>query len=121
MDARVLDDAEDQPVPGLDPVPDRQTTMPKPNDCDLCEEARITPWYYEDDDCWVAECEACDVPMIVWRRHDPNPPDDVKAMLHERLSTVVTANFEFEFYVDDNLRSIPNHYHAHARRRRRWV
>ena len=27
--------------------------------CELCEAARFTPWYYEDDVCWVAECEAC--------------------------------------------------------------
>ena len=87
--------------------------------CELCEAARITPWFYEDDECWIAECEACDVPMVVWKQHDPKPPDDVKAMLHERLAAVVDR-LGFEYYVDDNLRSIPDHYHAHARRRRRF-
>jgi len=29
------------------------------SDCDLCEAARITPWYHEDDICWIAECEIC--------------------------------------------------------------
>jgi hypothetical protein len=24
--------------------------------CDLCEAARITPWFHEDDICWIAEC-----------------------------------------------------------------
>jgi spore maturation protein CgeB len=88
--------------------------------CELCEAARITPWFHEDDDCWIAECEACDVPMVVWKVHDPNPSDDVKAMLHEKLAAVVDK-LGFEYYVDDNLRSIPGHYHAHARRRRRFI
>jgi hypothetical protein len=85
--------------------------------CDLCEEARITEWFYEDDDCWVAECEICSVPMVVWRNHDHLPPDDVKAALHERLGAVVDEHFTYErgFYVDDHMRNIPDHYHAHAR------
>lgn len=85
--------------------------------CDLCEEARITTWFYEDDDCWVAECEICAVPMVVWRNHDNRPSDDVKALLHERLAAVVNEHFDFDHYVDDNMRNIPDHYHAHARPR----
>ena len=45
----------------------------------------------------------------------PNPPTDVKAALHARLAVVVVEHFEFEHYVDDNMRNIPDHYHAHAR------
>ena len=29
--------------------------------CELCEAARLTTWYHEDDICWVAECEICAV------------------------------------------------------------
>ena len=43
------------------------------------------------------------------------PAPDVKAQLHERLAEVVTEHFTFEHYVDDNMRNIPDHYHAHAR------
>src|SRR5205085_1876650 len=43
--------------------------------CELCEAARITPWHHEDEVCWVADCEICDVPMVVWRRHGAQPPD----------------------------------------------
>jgi hypothetical protein len=93
--------------------------MERPNDCDLCEAAPITPRLHEDDECWIAECESCDVPMVVWKTHDPNPPDDVKTRLHDKLATVV-SKLGYEYYVDDNLRSIPDHYHAHARRRRRF-
>lgn len=85
--------------------------------CDLCEAARITPWFYEDDVCWVAECEFCSVPMVVWRRHDPAPPAAVKQALHARLDEVVAAHFGFAHYIDDNMRNIPDHYHAHARPR----
>ena len=83
-------------------------------DCDLCEAARITPWFYEDDLCWIAECEICATPMVVWREHDANPAPDVKSELHVRLAAVVEEYFSFEHYVDDNMRNIPDHYHAHA-------
>jgi hypothetical protein len=83
--------------------------------CELCEAARLTEWFYEDDVCWIAECDACAVPMVVWREHHADPPGEVKATLHARLQAVVEEHFGYEHYVDDNLRSIPAHYHAHAR------
>ena len=86
-------------------------------DCDLCEAARITPWFFEDDLCWIAECEICSTPMVVWREHDPEPAPHIKAALHERLAAVVAEYFSFEHYIDDNMRNIPDHYHAHARPR----
>ena len=94
-------------------------------DCELCEAARLTEWYHEDAECWVAECEACFVPMVVWKRHDPSPPDEVKerlsaqlALVADRLWPPVDGRAAWSF--DDVLRTIPDHYHAHARPRRRW-
>ena len=85
--------------------------------CDLCEAARITPWFHEDDVCWIAECEICAVPMVVWRVHDATPPPLALSHMHDRLAEVVASYFSFEHYVDDNMRNIPDHYHAHARPR----
>ena len=45
----------------------------------------------------------------------PDPPDDVKAMLHAKLAAVMAELFEDAHVVDDNMRTIPTHYHAHAR------
>src|SRR6476646_7447121 len=58
--------------------------------CDLCEAARITPWFHEDDICWIAECEICAVPMVVWRSHGVAPPTDQLAHMHDRLATTPT-------------------------------
>ena len=88
-----------------------------PPRCDLCEAARITEWFHEDDVCWVAECEICAVPMVVWRVHDAAPPPLALSHMHDRLAEVVASYFSFEHYVDDNMRNIPDHYHAHARPR----
>lgn len=88
--------------------------------CDLCEAAPLTEWFYSDDDCWVAECESCSVPMVVWRRHDPHPDEATKAQLWARLDAVMTERFSHSYWIDDNLRTIPDHYHAHARRRPSW-
>ena len=86
--------------------------------CELCEAARLTEWFYEDDTCWIAECEQCAVPMVVWKRHDPAPPDSVRAEMIARLSEVAAAAYAFDgCWIDDNMRTIPTHYHAHARPR----
>lgn len=83
--------------------------------CELCEAAQMSEWFYEDEECWIAECESCAVPMVVWRQHDPTPPDDVKSRLLERLTAVTAKHFDFDIRIDDNMRTIPDHYHAHAR------
>lgn len=82
--------------------------------CDLCKAARITPWYHEDDICWIAECEICAVPMVVWRYHGVEPPVEHLQHMHARLTEVATKQFG-EFYIDDHMRNIPDHYHAHGR------
>jgi hypothetical protein len=89
--------------------------LAKSDNCDLCEAARITPWFHEDDVCWIAECEICYVPMVVWRFHGIEPPSDHLAHMHRELARVAGDCLTVEHYVDDNMRNIPDHYHAHAR------
>ena len=84
--------------------------------CELCEAARMTPWYHEDDVCWVADCEACDVPMVVWKRHGSEPPGRDVTHMVEQLSRVAADRFGADqFSVDRVMRQIPDHFHAHAR------
>jgi hypothetical protein len=91
---------------------------PVPDDrCDLCEAARITEWFHEDDICWIAECEICAVPMVVWRHHGVEPPSEHLEHMQEHLALVAKDQLTVEHYVDDNMRNIPDHYHAHARPR----
>jgi len=90
--------------------------------CELCEAARLTPWHHEDEICWVADCEICDVPMVVWRRHGAAPPEDERAHMLDVLARVATARFgEGGFHVDPAMRQIPDHFHAHARDPNWWV
>ena len=85
-------------------------------ECELCEAARLTTWYHEDDVCWVADCEVCDVPMVVWRRHGPEPPPAEVDHMLARLTEVAAARFGPDgFSTDRNMRQIPDHFHAHAR------
>ena len=86
--------------------------------CELCEAARITPWYHEDDVCWVAECESCFTPVVVWRGHGAAPPDDAVDHMIGALEKVATEMYGPDrFYIDRIMRQIPDHFHAHARRR----
>ena len=90
--------------------------------CDLCEAARMTTWYHEDEVCWVADCEVCDTPMVVWQRHGAEPPDDeVKHML-SALSQVAADRFggDGTCTIDPVMRQIPDHFHAHARDKNWW-
>ncbi len=86
-------------------------------ECELCEAAAFTERFHDDDLCWIAECESCSVPMVVWKVHDPDPPDTIRRTLHNRLGDVVASRFVDEIWIDEQMRTIPGHYHAHARRR----
>jgi hypothetical protein len=84
--------------------------------CQLCEAARITAWHHEDDVCWVADCEICGVPMVVWRQHGTAPADDVRAHMVDRLSHVAAGRWGAHgFTLDPHMRQIPDHFHVHAR------
>ena len=89
--------------------------------CELCEAARFTPWFHEDDTCWIAECEVCAIPMVVWNRHGTEPPEaEVEHMIGE-LTRVAGEVFQgAEFTIDRVMRQIPTHFHAHARDRDWW-
>ena len=82
--------------------------------CDLCEAARLTRWYSEDDVCWVADCEICEVPMVVWRRHAIDPSADELAHMNAALARAAEQLF-VTWVVDGHRRNIPDHWHAHAR------
>ncbi|MGH9294078.1 MAG: hypothetical protein ACRD0B_02000 [Acidimicrobiales bacterium] len=84
--------------------------------CDLCEAARLTMWYHCDEICWVADCEICAVPMVVWRRHGAEPPEDELSHMLVVLEEVGRLRFgETAFTIDRTMRQIPEHFHAHAR------
>ncbi len=84
--------------------------------CELCDAAVITQRYGEDELCWIADCEICLVPMVVWKEHSPTPSPEVKAALAERLASVADEIFgSGGWTLDDHMRNIPDHYHAHAR------
>jgi len=90
--------------------------------CELCEAARLTTWYHEDEVCWIAECEICTVPMVVWRQHGTEPPeaelDHMRAELGRVADDVLGAGV---WSYDGVMRQIPDHFHAHARDPNWWT
>lgn len=84
--------------------------------CELCAADRFTHWYSEDEICWVADCEACSVPMVVWNGHGNEPPDHVVEHCLAALTEAADARFgEGNWSVDRQMRQVPEHFHAHAR------
>ena len=91
--------------------------------CELCEAAPITERYYSDDLCWIAECESCALPMVVWRSHGAEPPAVAREHMIEQLRAVVDARggtLAESYWIDEAMRTIPDHFHVHARFRPRW-
>ena len=93
--------------------------------CELCEAARYTHWYAEDEICWVADCEVCDTPMVVWRHHGTRPSDEHVEHMMAALSEAGRLRFGLDGWsIDRTMRQIPSHFHAHARdprwAARRW-
>ena len=82
----------------------------------------MTTWYHEDEVCWVADCEVCGVPMVVWRHHGATPPDDAVDHMLGVLASVADAQLGAgKWSVDRVMRQIPDHFHAHARDRGWWM
>ena len=95
--------------------------LPDPERCELCEAGHLTTWYHEDEICWIADCEICAVPMVVWKRHGVTPPDAEVAHMIGELDRVAREQFgDVEFTVDRVMRQIKTHFHAHARDRQWW-
>ncbi len=89
--------------------------------CELCEAARITDWYHEDLVCWIADCEICDVPMVVWREHGSEPPQEARTHMIGRLTEIADQRFGAGGWsLDQVMRQIPDHFHAHARDPEWW-
>jgi hypothetical protein len=81
----------------------------------------MTTWYLEDEVCWVADCEVCDTPMVVWQRHGAKPPPDQVEHMLGVLDRVATDRFgQGGFTIDQVMRQIPDHFHAHARDASWW-
>ena len=81
----------------------------------------MSRWYHEDDVCWVADCEVCDVPMVVWREHGVDPPAEALEHMLAALNKAGVERFgEGGFSVDRVMRQIPDHFHAHARDPNWW-
>ena len=90
--------------------------------CELCEAAHLTTWYHEDEICWIADCEICTVPMVVWQKHGATPPDSEVTHMIGELERVARGQFgDARFTVDRLMRQIPGHFHAHARDEHWWL
>ena len=76
-------------------------------ECELCKAEHRTRWFYEDNTCWIALCETCQIPMLVFSHHGGVSHDEkIHAM------EVVDELFEYE-YIRSKGRKILDHDHWH--------
>src|SRR5439155_413887 len=93
------------------PATPRGRVVGMAEDCMLCRAERITPWFHEDEICWVAECEICETPMVVWREHGVEPPPEHLSHMLAHLKDVAERQIG-EHWLDRHMRNIPDHWHA---------
>ena len=61
------------------------------------------------------------MPMVVWKEHGAEPPDDAVDHMLRHLTAIASARFGDDgFSVDRVMRQIPDHFHAHARDPNWW-
>ena len=86
--------------------------------CELCNLAKLTRWFYSDAMCLVVECESCAVPMVVLVQHRSEPSEIERKILLHHLELAAQEFFANQsYFIDEQRRQIPQHYHAHARPR----
>ena len=78
--------------------------------CPLCRFELLTKKYHEDDTVIVVDCKQCHVPMFVLKRHARWP---LLAEL-KHVQNLFDKLFPDKMW-DDEMKSIPDHYHVHAR------
>jgi len=84
--------------------------------CPLCKGAHITPWLASKCLFYIPICAGCGCPMAVLRDHgrDPSPAEEQRIL--QMLSAVADRHFKGQPWVlDRTQRSIPDHWHVHAR------
>ena len=81
----------------------------------------LHPLYATNEHGWVADCEVCQVPMVVWWHHGSEAPDDVTNNLMGMLAAAADERFGAGGWTADrSMRQVPGHFHAHARDAEWW-
>lgn len=85
--------------------------------CELCMLQRKTRWLDVSDPRFaIIECDACDMPMAVWRTHRMDVPPAGLRDMQRALEAVADAELGADaYYVDTIQRTISDHLHWHAR------
>lgn len=72
--------------------------------------------HHECQVCWVTDCDRCRVPMVVWKTHGTEPPEaDLDHMMLAVADAADGVRGPGRWRLDTQRRSIPDHWHAHAR------
>lgn len=104
------------PPPTVPPrLPSPPAAQP-PSGCELCALAPRTTWFREDPRFLVIECDSCDLPMVVLRRHAMTVTESLAAEMEASLQEVADAELgPGTWWCDRRQRTIADHLHWHAR------
>ena len=69
----------------------------------------------ENENFVCLECEQCQLPMVVYKHHDMNPPCCVREQMKLALGFVADQVLQKRWYFDYQQRTVFHHLHWHAR------
>jgi hypothetical protein len=59
--------------------------------CELCTAEDRSLRLHDDDVCWVALCETCDVPMVVWKAHGTDSSERERMYMARQLARIALS------------------------------
>jgi len=77
--------------------------------CPLCKKEKLTHWYYEGPEFWIADCLTCNIPMLVWNKHVKDIPEEKK----KELVKFVKKHFGDQVKIRWRMNKIKDHFHFH--------
>lgn len=86
--------------------------------CELCTLTRTTHWYVERSTPLrfaILDCDSCDVPMAVLGAHRAAATEEERSVMQRELTEIAVAKWGEDWFFDDHMRQIPDHYHCHVR------
>lgn len=110
--AQLLEDARQRQIARRKTV--KGETPYTPDNCPLCrliEGEYKTHVHLVSDEFIIVDCETCNVPMAVYHKHQNYVGEDIRERMTRRLIDLFGKGAE----IDTRMRTIPEHYHIHAR------
>lgn len=83
--------------------------------CPFCKLAKVSKWYLETPEYFIIDCITCHSPMIIAREHGKLSEQKLNRLL-SRFKIWCAVNISYSWYIDQQHKTVLDHWYAHVRR-----